>query len=103
MQGWQNHREEREAEGVYLGKLKVLIPDSGRAQNPKNISRYLFKTKQSQLVYKPSRTHKSTLQGRYYKLLLRDDKIKAHRGYVSCPRWHGWYVVMSEMKPDVSP
>lgn len=86
MKGWQNHREEREAEGVYLGKLKVLIPDSGRAQDPKNISQYLFKTKQSQLAYKPSWTHKNSLQGRHYKLLPGDDKIKAQGGYVSCLR-----------------
>lgn len=70
----------------YLGKLKVLIPDSRRAQDPENISQHLFKTELSQLVYKPSRIHKNTLQGGHEMRLPRDAKIEAQWGYVSCPR-----------------
>lgn len=96
----QNYREEREVEGRYLERPKVLIPGliPGRAQNPENMSQHLFKTELSQLVFKLSLVHKNTLHGRHDVLLLRDENIEAQGGYVSCPRRPGQYVVRSEMK-----
>ena len=75
-------------EGGYLGKLRVLIPDSWIAQDSKNTSQHLLQTKLCQVIYKLSLVLKNTLQSRHGLPLLRDEEIEAQEGYVTCPRRH---------------